>query len=149
MTSCSTGSFRYPDVQHSRALRISVAMTKERWLTQSARTARSAGTSALPAPVATAIRSWIDAVETATPGMAEEVRVTVEDAFESLRGRVVMTTPLRTALDEARIAAVVLAKELERRVMLPSKEKAQALTALDTLIIRLQDAELNEPAKWL
>lgn len=81
--------------------------------------------------------------------MAEEVRVTVEDAFESLRGRVVMTTPLRTALDEARIAAVVLAKELERRVMLPSKEKAQALTALDTLIIRLQDAELNEPAKWL
>lgn len=140
--SCSTGRIQYPDLQRSRAvgMAMAMAMTGERWRAQSARLARAVSTDALPVPVATAIRSWIGAVETASPGMAEEVRVTAEDAVTSLRCRIVMTAPLETALDGACFATMVLAKELDRRVMMPCKEKAEALTALDTLIIRLQDA---------
>lgn len=103
--------------------------------------ARSLSTETLPLPLAAAIGPWIAAVKTASRGMGEEVRVTADDAVTSLRARIVMTALLETALIEARIATVVLANNLNRRATLPSKEKAEALTALDALIIRLQDQD--------
>ena len=106
--------------------------------------ARSLSTDALPLILATAIRPWIGAVETATLGMGAEVRVTADDAITSLRGRIVMTAFLETALIKARNATAVLANKLNQKAMVPSGAKAEALTALVTLITLLQDAKLNE-----
>ena len=81
--------------------------------------------------------------------MGDEVRVTAREAITSLCSRVVMTASLETALNKARITTAILANKLDQRVTLPSKEKADALIALDMLITRLQEAKPNEPAEGL
>lgn len=98
----------------------------------------------LPPQIVPVVRSWVGAVETATRRMGDELRVTGEDAIACLRGRIVMTAPLDAALIKSRLATLVLANKLDRRATLPPKERKEALTALDALIVELRKAKPKE-----
>lgn len=77
------------------------------------------------------------------------MRATVADAIMSLRRRIVLTPPLDTAVDDARIAATILADKLDRKDTVPSIAKAEAMTALGALVSWLHGAQPNERAKGL
>lgn len=71
--------------------------------------------SGLPAPVALILRPWGGVLETALPGMGENVRVTADNASMSLWRRVVMLPRIERGLATALSASAVFAVELNKR----------------------------------
>ncbi|QEE37612.1 MULTISPECIES: hypothetical protein [unclassified Methylobacterium] len=105
---------------------------------------RTLSTDDLPLPLVCALQPWIDAVETATLGMGEEVRTVAEVACAGLHRRVVMTAPIETAIEDARIATSVLASVLDWKGAVPATARPNAVAALQALIVWLQSARPNE-----
>ncbi|GJE14266.1 hypothetical protein FOHLNKBM_5339 [Methylobacterium longum] len=105
---------------------------------------RTVDLDSLPPQIVPVVRSWVAAVEAASRRMGDELRVTAEDAIASLRGRIVMTAPLEATLIKSNLATLVLANKLDRRATLPSKERTEALTALNALIVELRNAKPKE-----
>jgi hypothetical protein len=66
--------------------------------------------------------------------MGEEVRGTTANACTSLARRVVMTAPMETAIEDARHASDLLAKELDRRDAKPVHQRVEAMAALEALV---------------
>ena len=105
--------------------------------------------SGLPGPIALILRPWGGVLQTALPGMGEDVRATADNASASLWRRVVMLPPLEGALAKALFASELLAAALDREGASTSEARLDALFALDGLIVLLHQARPNARAKGL
>jgi hypothetical protein len=105
--------------------------------------------SGLPVTLALIIRPWGGVLQTAPPGMGENVRVTVGNASTSLWRRVIMLPKLERGLAEALSASAVLANTLDKEGTTASEARSDALLALDALIVLLHDARPNARAMGL
>ena len=105
--------------------------------------------SGLSAPLALIMRPWGGVLETALPGMGENVRVTAENASVSLWRRVVMLPPIERGLAAAMSTSAILAVELDKENAIASEARSDALRALETLIVLLCEARPNARAQGL
>lgn len=110
-------------------------------------TVRAHETGDLPAILAMALWPWTDIVETATATMGDVVRLTAENTVANLRRRVMATSPLETAMEDALLASDALAQDLDRRGSSWPNMRTEALVALNALILQLGSAEPTEQTK--
>lgn len=106
--------------------------------------ARAHETCDLPPIVAMALWPWTDIVETAAGRMGDAVRLTAENTVANLRRRIVPTSRLETAMEDALVASDALAQDLNRSGSFQSDMRMEALIALNVLIWRLGCAEPTE-----
>lgn len=102
---------------------------------------RALDTSILPKSLATALWPWIDILEIAKPGMGDRVRMTAENTVVLLRQKIVVSSPLATALDDALVASDALAQDLDCVTFFQTNARTEALLALNALIAWLQRAD--------
>lgn len=105
--------------------------------------------SGLATPITLIMRPWVGVLESAPPGMGENVRVTAENASTSLWRRVVMLPPIERGLAAAMAASAMLAVELNKEDAIPEDARSNALHALDALVVLLCDAKPNARAQGL
>jgi hypothetical protein len=105
--------------------------------------------SGLSAPLALIMRPWGGVLETAPPGMGENVRATAQNASVSLWRRVVMLPPIERGLAQALSASAVLAAALDKEDAIASEARSDALRALEALIVLLHEARPNARAQGL
>jgi len=75
------------------------------------------------------------------------VRLTAENTVANLRRRVMATSPLETAMEDALLASDALAQDLDRRGSSWPNMRTEALVALNALILQLGSAEPTEQTK--
>jgi hypothetical protein len=105
--------------------------------------------SRLPAPITLILRPWGGVLETALPGMGENVRVVAESASVSLWRRVLMLPPIERGLAEALSASATLAVELNKQEPIAGEARSDAPRAVDALIALLCEARPNARAQGL
>lgn len=98
----------------------------------------------LPSALAEAIQPWILVVEAAPAGMGRSVMRVAAEVVMILQRRLMMTPDLERAIADARHAADELGISLDRDGFDVSKRRADALVALDGLIMRLRTAQIND-----
>jgi hypothetical protein len=108
---------------------------------------QSSSTADLPPALAKAVQHWIGVVEAAPAGTGQAVMRVAAEAVMILQRRLVMTPDLERTFAEARFAADELGISLDRDGIEVSQPRANALAALDGLIMLLREARLRREGK--
>lgn len=103
----------------------------------------------LPALIATILRPWASAVETASLGMGEIVTAEASNSASSLRRRVKVTPALDLAITEAVAVSALLASALDHRQAGATEPRAAAMAALAKLAGELRSVEPSESTRAL
>ncbi|MET0531073.1 MAG: hypothetical protein ABW003_22505 [Microvirga sp.] len=103
----------------------------------------------LPPILAMALWPWTDIVETATGRMGDAVRLTAENTVANLRRRIVLTSRLETAMEDALVASDALAHDLDQCGSSRLDMRMEALIALNALIWRLGSAKPTKQTKGM
>ncbi|MCC0808273.1 hypothetical protein FPV16_18995 [Methylobacterium sp. W2] len=103
----------------------------------------------LPALVATILRPWASAVETASLGMGEIVTAEASNSASSLKRRVKVTPELDLAIAEAVAVSALLAAALDHRNAETAELRATALAALVKMADKLRSIEPSESTRTL
>ncbi|TXM63787.1 hypothetical protein FV226_27250 [Methylobacterium sp. WL12] len=99
--------------------------------------------------LATVMRPWVSAVETASPGMHGMMASATSSTAASLKRRVVVLPALGSALEVAVAASNLFAAALDTKNGRVAEQRATALGALVVLIENLRSAEPSEDTRAL